>query len=338
MVNQLKKYMLIIDGGTTKTSFTLIENGKVCTQLTRKIGVSTSSENGKSGSLQKIVKSEIADLEAKYNCIITDIYAAGMITSNVGLKEIPHITAPVSFEILSASVETFRLDKISQNGQFHFIPGIKFINQGGFGHDMLRGEEVEIFGALDRIDKNKTINFIHFGSHNKIIHYENFLVTNAITTISGELLSAISNNTILKSSIADIDNGFVMDMDYVRNGYVSAKNSGISRSLFKVRIGHIMENYSNDIALSFIFGILLYDDLFAFMPLLKRPYDLLVLYGRDSFIIAFQAILDCFEEGKALKKKLTHIPFGESKNLSLDGILQIANRSISRNPENRGVI
>ncbi|GHT67540.1 2-dehydro-3-deoxygalactonokinase [Spirochaetia bacterium] len=315
--------MLIIDGGTTKTSFTLLEHGKVCTQRTCKVGASASFESGKNESLKEAVKSEIAALEAEYNCVITDIYAAGMITSNVGLKEIPHITAPVSFETLAALVVNCRLDEISRNGLFHFIPGIKFIHKYGSPLDVLRGEEVEIFGALDRIDKNQAINFIHFGSHNKIIRYENAAITNAITTISGELLSAISSNTILKNSIADIDNGFVMNMDYVRNGYMAAKKNGVSGSLFKVRIGHIMENYSGDMALSFVFGILLYDDIFAFMPLLQQNCDLLVLYGRDSFINAFRAVLDCFEEGTALKEKLITIPFDESKNLSLRGILRI---------------
>ncbi|GHV56515.1 hypothetical protein AGMMS49579_21160 [Spirochaetia bacterium] len=323
MVNQLKEYLLIIDGGTTKTSFTLLEHGDVCAQRTCKVGASASSESGKNESLAEAVKSEIANLEAEYNGVIIDIYAAGMITSNAGLKEIPHITAPVSFETLAASVVNFRLDEVTRNGQFHFVPGIKFLNQGDCGYDMMRGEEVEIFGALNRIDKNKTINFIHFGSHNKIIRYENAAITNAITTISGELLSAISSDTILKNSIADIDNGFVMDMDYVRKGYMTAKKNGIGGSLFKVRIGHIMENYSGNMALSFVFGILLYDDIFAFMPLLQQNCDLLVLYGRDSFINAFRAVFDCFEEGTALKKKLITIPFDESKNLSLKGILRI---------------
>jgi 2-dehydro-3-deoxygalactonokinase len=312
--------ILIIDGGTTKTRFTLWDGGAILAQTTRKVGASASQGNGVNQPLKDAVRSEIQRITAEYHCVLTGIYASGMITSNVGLMEIPHINAPVSFEKLAASVVSMRLDELCPGIPFHFIPGVKFQDERGY--DVMRGEEVEIIGALERFDKNLTINFLHFGSHNKIIRYENAAITGAITTISGELLSAISTSTILKSSIADVDNGFVMNMDCIREGYNAAQKNGISRSLFQARLGHIIQRRDGDMSLSFVFGVLLYDDILAFTPILRQDSDLLVLYGRDSFINGFQAALECVE-GITFKEKIRVIPFEESKQLSLDGILRI---------------
>ncbi len=320
----LKNCLLLIDGGTTNTRFTLIDDGKIIATSKRKVGASNAVEANRNQPLEDAVRLEISRLQEVHNCTITDVYASGMITSNVGIREIPHIESPVSLKKLASSVQTLKLDSISKDISFHFIPGIKFLRENNNDPDIMRGEEVEVFGSLKDSDRDKSILFLHFGSHNKMIKYEAGAIVQAITTLSGELLWAVCNETILKSSVANLNSNFILNGEFVRNGYQSAAKNGFSKALFQARVGRVMEGLTADETLSFVFGSIVYSDLQAYLRMISEPFDALVLYGHDSFISAFSTCLEeFFPEG--LNKKVKTIDFEQSENLSIQGVLSIHN-------------
>ncbi len=117
-------------------------------------------------------------LQNRWHCSIGEIYAAGMITSDTGLCEIQHIVAPADLPRLAAGVQVRTIPEIS-DVPFCFVPGIRFEADDPDGADMLRGEEVEVFGMLAPEDGEKQL-FIHFGSHNKIICVEDGSITRAV--------------------------------------------------------------------------------------------------------------------------------------------------------------
>ena len=317
----MKNCLVIIDGGTTNTSFRLIEDDKLIAESKRRVGATDAKS--KNTVLKEIVKSEIENLQKKYDCKINDVYASGMITSATGLKEIPHIPSPVTLKNLADNVQTHILDSMPEI-RFHFVPGIRAEAGDGTGIDLIRGEETELFGAADSGDEEKDLLFIHFGSHNKIIRMVKNSIQAAETTLSGELLWAICSDTILKSSTPDlIGNDYILDAESMAKGFTDAQKHGFSRTLFLGRIAQVVQGKSPDQVLSAIFGALTYLDYQAFSPMLTKGADKLVLYGRDTFIQAFYACLPLMSLDEKLTSNIECISFEESQRLSLKGILRL---------------
>lgn len=71
-----------------------------------------------------------------------------MITSDAGLLNVPHITAPAGKTELSESKKGMLFDEI-----FHlpvtFIPGIKVLGENLLDTDVMRGEETEVIAGSD---------------------------------------------------------------------------------------------------------------------------------------------------------------------------------------------
>ncbi len=316
----MSNYILVIDGGTTNTRFTLIDDAQTIDTVTKKIGASDTKDSTRNISLEEAVREAVGYMENTHNCRIHTILAAGMITSNVGLKEVPHLQAPIRLRELARQIVPCRLPEVCPHGSFYFVPGIKFGSPGESGCDILRGEETEIYGAVPPGDEDKRLLFLHFGSHNKSILYENGSITKAVTTIGGELLWALANHTILKSSVGSLDD-CKLEEEHVRMGYESAQQHSVSRTLFMARIHQVLGGLSKAQALSFVYGVLVQSDLSAFAPLLATKPDKLVLYGRSQFAEAFTMCLRAY--GPRFEGKIETLGFEESEQLSIKGLTRI---------------
>jgi 2-dehydro-3-deoxygalactonokinase len=317
----LSDCILLIDGGTTNTRFTLMEGEKVLLRTERKIGAADKRQGSQNELLRQAVGSEIQALTAHSGLAIVDIYASGMITSANGLMEIPHIPAPASLKDIARGMHTCCLEEVSPV-PFHFVPGIRFTGKSAEEDDMLRGEETEVFGAVAPEDTGRSILFLHFGSHNKLIHYQRGKIVRAITTMSGELLWALKESTILKSSLCDL-NDFALSETDVLAGFKTVQDSGLTRALFETRILHVLHGSGSERALSFLYGALMASDIQAFAPLLREQVDQVVLYGRDRFMDVFDICAGAFEQNLNAHQKIRRISFEDSQWLSVKGIQKI---------------
>ena len=87
---------ITIDGGTTNTRISLVQNGTMTDTL--KFGVGARAGMEEEGLLQATVKQGIQELLTKNGIEakdITRILASGMITPEFGLYQLDHATAPV---------------------------------------------------------------------------------------------------------------------------------------------------------------------------------------------------------------------------------------------------
>ena len=317
----LSNCILLIDGGTTNTRFTLLKGEKVLLRTEQKIGAADKQQGSRNELLRQVVAAQLQALQASCGHSIDEIYLSGMITSANGLMEIPHIPAPAGLQDLAGGVHTCRLEA-AVNIPFHFVPGIRFAGGTTGEADMLRGEEAEIFGAVTPEDEDRSILFLHFGSHNKLIRYQGGKIVRAVTTMSGELLWALKESTILKSSLCDLTD-FTLSESDVLAGIQAARDSGLTRALFETRILQSLHGASREQALSFLYGALMASDMQAFMPLFREPWDQVVLYGRDRFMDVFGIYADAFEKSLAAAGKIRRIGFEDSQWLSVMGIQKI---------------
>ena len=240
---------ITIDGGTTNTRINLVKDLKIIDTLKFSVG----AKNG--SALKETVKKGIEDVLEKNKTDkgdIEKILACGMITSEFGLVNLPHLTAPCGINELSEGAFETVLGDISEI-PFVFIRGVKTKGGSFENTDMMRGEEAELMGIAERGEKDCL--YVLPGSHSKLVYTdEKGRISDFSTCLTGELISALSKETILKDCV---DLSAEADSEYVLKGYDFAIKEGINSALFKTRILKNMFNCTKEQTLGFFTGVCL---------------------------------------------------------------------------------
>lgn len=125
---------------------------------------------------------------------------------NIGLIDIPHCTAPIDVNELAAHTIEMSLPEILP-APVIFIPGVK--NQGEHSSlesleemDFMRGEETQVFGAIELYGIEAPATFMFLSSHTKVIDVdEKYRITRSFTMLSGQIFNALRFHSFLASSI-----------------------------------------------------------------------------------------------------------------------------------------
>ena len=127
----MEHYLITIDSGTTNTRVALWNQKKACVDIYKsEIGVRVTAVEGNNKRLAGAIREGIQTLLNRNNLTIhqiASVYASGMITSNVGLTEVPHIEAPAGLEDFAAAVRAVLIPEVFEL-PIHFIPGLKNSN------------------------------------------------------------------------------------------------------------------------------------------------------------------------------------------------------------------
>jgi 2-dehydro-3-deoxygalactonokinase len=263
-------YIITIDTGTTNTRIKVWKENQVIASSSIQVGVRDTAITGSKQTLQQGVKTAIQQALENANITYNDIklvLASGMITSNVGLYEVPHITAPAGIEELAQGMVKVDIPEVIEQ-PIWFVPGIKNnikdINiENCESMDIMRGEEVEAFGIIEKLGVKRPALVILPGSHSKFIRVdEQNKITSCVTSLAGELLSVITKNTILSNAL---EGSFVNQIDahFILKGAQHARKVGLNRSCFTVRILDQFTSYSTQEKANFLAGIIFGTDLLA---------------------------------------------------------------------------
>ena len=224
---------LTIDGGTTNTRISLVVDRKKTDTVKLSIGAGKSKEN-KNLYICEIKNGieEILSRNALHDEDITSIIASGMITSEYGLCNLPHINTPAGLNELHENLHKASIPEISPI-PFVFVRGVKMQGDDFSCTDIMRGEETEIMGIIN--PEYKDCVYVLPGSHSKIIRTDdNGCIVSFDTMLTGEMTFVLSQNTILKDAVDLSCESF--DEDFLLEGYEYAKIYGLNKALFKVRI------------------------------------------------------------------------------------------------------
>jgi 2-dehydro-3-deoxygalactonokinase len=223
-----------------------------------------------------------------------------MITSEIGLTEIPHLSAPVSVKDLAEKIQEVVIPEIASI-PLVFIPGVKNrIQQASLDAleemDFMRGEETQTFGAIEAFHAELPVTFMFLSSHTKMVDVdENGRITRSFTTLSGQIFDAFRFQTFLASSISKKDPSSI-DPESLFRGVRAGLGSGILRSALMVRFMDVLTKSSFDERFSFLEGIIISSDLQAIKnsyPFLRKRILILGDALRsDGYIRAFKAFLD----------------------------------------------
>ena len=224
-------FYITVDGGTTNTRVSLIKDGECVGTKKYPIGARAGIDgtDAQKGVIREAI-TELLSAATLDECDVTCILASGMITSEHGLINLPHIQTPAGVNELHAAMHECMLEDISKI-PFVFIRGVKSVSSELSEYDVMRGEETELIGLAPKAE----CVYILPGSHSKIIYTdESARIKSFYTMLSGEMIAALSSGTILKDavdlSVAETDEDFLM------RGYNYATKEGLGEALFKVRI------------------------------------------------------------------------------------------------------
>ncbi len=276
---------ITVDGGTTNTRVSLVKDMKVEDTLKFSVGARLGIDN--KTILLDTIKSGIAEILKKNNIKeqeISKILVSGMLTSEFGIMKLDHIVTPAGIDELHNSMVEVTLDNIS-SVPFVFIRGVKTPCNSIGDADMMRGEECELIGLSDEIMENAV--YILPGSHSKLLRTDiDGKITDITTMLTGEMIAAISQGTILKDAI-DFENSEIDDK-YLLMGYEYCEENGFNKSVFKTRVLKNMFSKSKSEVYSFFMGVLLCDEI---REIIKLNPEIIIIGGKKQIKEATYKIL-----------------------------------------------
>ncbi len=286
-----------IDTGTTKTTLWLVQGSAVHQRTQLTVGVRNTAISGNRSLLSQNLSRALGPIVNRRAARPCFILAAGMITSGLGLLEVPHVVAPAGKADLSMHVQMRRFLDICSL-PFFFVPGVR-IGSGpcsveDLGQaDIIRGEETEIAGLMADGRWRGPFLYIHLGSHTKAIFVDrNGRIVRSTTTLGGESLQALRSQTILASRLGNLaDVG--LDRDFFWRGMECTQRRGLLRALFAIRLLAENRRYTSARLYSFLLGAMLESEARAFrhegllgakqlrvvvsgQPLLQRAWKLML--------------------------------------------------------------
>jgi 2-dehydro-3-deoxygalactonokinase len=240
-----------IDCGTTNSRVYIVDDqGIILGKASKKVGVRDTAIQGSKAVLKEGLKETFyAALETAGKSLqdISLVLSSGMITSEIGLIEIPHVWAPASLDDLAGSIQKVHdTDIFPIDIPIHFIRGIKntfdpdTITLGDVGRlDFMRGEETQIAGILSAKDCHVPVTVVVLSSHTKFIPIDaNMKILGSLTTVSGQVYEAVIKETFIGKSIrkdgVDDAHDFFSDK-VIEAAYQWVSRSGFLRSLLMPR-------------------------------------------------------------------------------------------------------
>ncbi|MCW5320039.1 2-dehydro-3-deoxygalactonokinase [Verminephrobacter aporrectodeae] len=323
--------ILTIDSGTTNTRSSIWKNGVPWCQATRQVGVRDTAVTGNKTVLQNGVRDTIAAVLHRAGLGISDVslvLASGMITSNVGLFELAHLPAPAGVNELAAGMQQALLPQVCEK-PIWFVPGVRNqVENIGLHNceamDMMRGEEAETMGLVERMQIAEPTVIALPGSHSKFVHLDaQQRIVSCVTTLSGELLHVITHNTILADSLRS-DFADRIDAEMLLAGARSASSIGLGRACFTVRTLGQFTIYDRNARANFLLGAVLGADLLTLKnssALRMSPETRFIVTGKPTLRHALSLLVsnDDFFSGT-----VSTVSDDEQDNLAGYGAIRLA--------------
>lgn len=251
---------VILDGGTTNTRLSLWEGDRCLGSTSRRVG-SCSPERAPLFAAVREALHELLEKTGSRESEISHILASGMITSEFGLFELPHLLAPAGVSELARGVAVRSLPEITSI-PFWFIPGVK--SEG----DRMRGEETECMGILAATGETRRVLLFLPGTHDKLVLCEDGKILDCLTVLSGEMLAALSQHTVLREAVPSLPEK--ADPAWLARGAAFAEGKGLGAALFRVRVLSREGNPPEALG-SFFVGAVLQEDVHAAHAFGKIP-------------------------------------------------------------------
>lgn len=245
-------HIAVIDSGTTNSRVYIVDElGRVRAKTSREVGVRDTATTGSIDRLKSGLRDATQEALSSLSLGRKDLAAvisSGMITSEIGLVELPHLFAPASAQTLAEHL--VRVDdalRLPVDPPVYFVRGIKnpynpdtVSADEADSLDFMRGEEIQVAGLLSREDIEAPLTVVVLSSHTKFIPVNaEGAILGSLTTFSGQVFEAIATGTMLAKSIqtgdAELDPDSPEGRRVIDRAYRWTQASGLLRSVFVTR-------------------------------------------------------------------------------------------------------
>ena len=225
-------------GTTNRRAYKIDAGGKCAEEFEDESGVMSVTASGFPKAVAEI-RSRLGDLP---------LLLAGMIGSNRGWKEAPYVTCPAGIDELAAAL-------VWAGEREAIVPGVSYLK--GNCADVMRGEEVQLLGAVAAGLVDPTGLVCHPGTHNKWVTLRAGKIAEFRTIMTGELFSLLKNHSIL----ADVLQGPIEPNETFKEGARYAiENEALPAELFAVRAKVLLGQAKKEDAAAYTSGILIGTD------------------------------------------------------------------------------
>ncbi|MCW6510812.1 2-dehydro-3-deoxygalactonokinase [Lichenifustis flavocetrariae] len=227
-----------VDWGTTRMRATLVGmNGEILGRAASESGVQSVPAGGYQKALDDACEAWFSTNAA------LPVLMSGMVGSRNGWLEAPYVSPPCGPADLAA-----RLIRVPNDARPMFIvPGVDCRTDDG-GYDVMRGEEIQAFGAGV---KDGLVCLP--GTHSKWVEMEEGRITRFVTFATGELYAALVQSFVgrLAEEPADVEAGQRLART------LSQMPGGLTRQMFQARTQVLSRNVSGRAVRPFLSGLLI---------------------------------------------------------------------------------
>ncbi len=206
---------------------------------------------------------------------------SGMAGSQQGWQEAPYCPCPAGFDELAARLHWL------QAGRLAIVPGLSCLHDDGLPvpqHDVMRGEEIQIFGALSLTGLNDATVVLP-GTHSKWAHVEQGRVTGFRSFMTGEVFALLSQHSILSRTLP-ADAPWHEDT-FVQGVQLAQRTPSVLSSIFATRTLALFDSWPSEQHPSFLSGLLIGEELRA----MARPGSTVLLVGHALLTQRYAAAL-----------------------------------------------
>lgn len=234
---------IAIDWGTTnRRIYVLADDGRMLD--------TARDDRGVLAMRQEDYPSAIAAIRVRFGNL--PIITAGMVGSTRGWREAAYVPAPADLPALARAAT-----RIADHDVV-IVPGISLLTDTRA--DVMRGEEVQILGAIAARQAPADALFAQPGTHNKWVYTQDGRITDFATTMTGELFALIKGHGILAGML----DGPVADGPAFRDGLSRGGGAcDLTAALFGVRASVLLGRIAAEDAAAYASGLLIGSDIGA---------------------------------------------------------------------------
>lgn len=245
----MKQPLVAVDWGTSSLRAARIAaDGTVLEERASARGILTVP----AGGFQRVLQEACGDwLAGDALCLVS-----GMAGSRQGWREAPYVACPAGFAEVAAQLTWI------EPGRIALVPGLCRETRGV--PDVMRGEEVQVFGALDLLGMREAA-LVLPGTHSKRVRVEDGRIVAFTTFMTGEVYALLRQHSILARTLPADEPP--LDEEAFARGVLHAREAeGLLQAAFSARTLALFERLAPSALASYLSGLVIGEELRASGP------------------------------------------------------------------------
>lgn len=264
-----QKNFVAVDWGTSSRRIYVIDGGTVVDEEQEDAGVTRFDRADLPAEIEAL-RRRFADMP---------LLLCGMIGSNRGWVEAPYVRCP-------ATIDDVRAGVIQPEENVFVVPGLAM--DDGTRCDVMRGEEVPLFGAVASGWVDPDALLCHPGTHNKWVVLQQGRLTEFRTVMTGELFALLRGHSILGALLQEEP---TPDAAFRRGVEHAIGHNDLPAALFGARADHLLAQREDDPA-SYVSGLLIGTDVAIGLADTGAQRGPVAIMARSDLARLYQVALD----------------------------------------------